>query len=126
MKDSQRFIMKINLSKNTFARESTADCIDRFIGGRGVGSKILFEELPAGADPLGPQNVLVLNTGPLSGSAAPASGRTDVSALSPTNNYHGGTNFGGFWGAAPAVLGAPCSACTWSGFRKVITDFPTA
>ena len=105
MQDSQRFIMKIDLSEKTFARESTADYMDRFIGGRGVGSKILFDELPAGADPLGPQNVLVLNTGPLSGTAAPASGRTDVSALSPLNNYHGVTNFGGFWGAELSQAG---------------------
>ena len=105
MKDSQRDIMKINLSAKTVVRESAESYADRFIGGRGVGSKILYEQLPSGIDPLGPNNVLVLNTGPLSGTAAPASGRTDVSALSPMNNHRGVTNFGGFWGAELSQAG---------------------
>ena len=105
MNDSQRDILKINLSAGSVVRHSAESYADRFIGGRGVGSKILFEQLPPGTDPLGPDNVLVLNTGPLSGTAAPASGRTDVSALSPMNNYRGVTNFGGFWGAELSQAG---------------------
>ncbi|RJQ58440.1 MAG: hypothetical protein C4530_10575, partial [Desulfobacteraceae bacterium] len=68
-------------------------------GGRGIGSRILNDELPRGIDPLGPENLLILSNGPLSGTAAPGSGRVDVAAKSPMNGYRAVTNFGGYWGA---------------------------
>jgi aldehyde:ferredoxin oxidoreductase len=98
-KGKEGAILKVNLTENAVTRESTAPYADRFIGGRAVGAKILYDELRPGADPLGPGNVLLFNNGPLSGTAAPSSGRVDVSAKSPMNNFHGVTNFGGFWGA---------------------------
>ena len=96
---SQRVILKIDLSDRTFEKEDTLPYIDLFIGGRGIGSKLLYDNLNPNVNPLGPENILVFNTGPLSGTAAPASGRVDVSAKSPMNNYHAVTNFGGYWGA---------------------------
>ncbi|MBW1697185.1 MAG: aldehyde ferredoxin oxidoreductase family protein [Deltaproteobacteria bacterium] len=96
---SQRVILKIDLSDRTFEKEDTVPYIDLFIGGRGIGSKLLYDNLNPNVDPLGPENILVFNTGPLSGTAAPASGRVDVSGKSPMNNYHAVSNFGGFWGA---------------------------
>ena len=101
----QRFIVTVNLTDRTVEKESAAPYADRFIGGRGIGSKILFDNLPQRVDPLGPENVLIFNTGPLSGTAAPASGRVDVSGKSPMNNYHAVSNFGGFWGAELSQAG---------------------
>ena len=91
MNYSLRHILNVDLSDGSIRRESTEPDVARFVGGRGVGSKILYKKLPPHNDPLGPNNVLVLNTGPLSGTAAAASGRTDVSAQSPMNNFHGVT-----------------------------------
>jgi aldehyde:ferredoxin oxidoreductase len=105
MNYSLRYILNVDLSDGSIRRESTEPYAARFVGGRGVGSKILYEKLPPQNDPLGPDNVLVLSTGPLSGTAAAASGRTDVSAQSPLNNFHGVTNFGGFWGAELSQAG---------------------
>ncbi len=105
MNYSLRYILNVDLSDGSIGRESTEPYAARFVGGRGVGSKILYEKLPPQNDPLGPNNVLVLSTGPLSGTAAAASGRTDVSAQSPLNNFHGVTNFGGFWGAELSQAG---------------------
>ena len=99
MKDIESLILRLNLTDRTVTRETTGSYADLFVGGRAVGSKILYDELQPGIDPLGPGNVLVFNNGPLSGTAAPSSGRVDVSAKSPMNNFHGVTNFGGFWGA---------------------------
>jgi len=97
--DHQRMILKIDLSRKTAEKESTAPYEGRFIGGRGIGSRLLLQHLAPGVNPLGPENVLIFSTGPLSGTAAPASGRVDVTGKSPMNDYHAVTNFGGFWGA---------------------------
>ena len=40
---------------------------EKFLGGRGIGARILFDELSPGVDPLGPENVMVFATGPLQG-----------------------------------------------------------
>ncbi len=92
-------ILYIDLTNRSHRVESASPLVDSYIGGRGVGSKILYDELMPGVEPLGPDNVMVFNNGPLSGTAAPGSGRVDVSAKSPLNNYHAVTNFGGYWGA---------------------------
>src|SRR4030042_880334 len=95
----QDLILSVDLTKRTVTRHPVDPYVPLFIGGRAVGAKLLYDSLPPGADPLGPENVLVFNNGPLSGTAAPSGGRVDVSAKSPMNNYHGVTNFGGYWGA---------------------------
>ncbi|UCF93134.1 MAG: hypothetical protein JSW39_02965, partial [Desulfobacterales bacterium] len=105
MNASDPMILQVDLSDRTIVRRDPAPYAARFAGGRGVGSKILYDALKPGVDPLGPENVLVFNTGLLSGTAAPAAGRTDVSAKSPLNGYHGVTNFGGFWGAELSQAG---------------------
>ncbi len=80
MKDIESLILRLNLTDRTVTRETTGSYADLFVGGRAVGSKILYDELQPGIDPLGPGNVLVFNNGPLSGTAAPSSARVDVSA----------------------------------------------
>ncbi|MBW1961927.1 MAG: aldehyde ferredoxin oxidoreductase family protein [Deltaproteobacteria bacterium] len=92
-------ILRVDLTNQIYEIQSIAPYVMDYIGGRGIGSKILYDELPPGIDPLGPKNMLLFNNGPLSGTATPGSGRVDVSAKSPMNNYHAVTNFGGYWGA---------------------------
>ena len=43
-----------------------------FVGGKGFGAKLLYDLTPAGADPLGPENVIMFFTGPLTATAAPS------------------------------------------------------
>jgi aldehyde:ferredoxin oxidoreductase len=92
-------ILRVDLSRGTHSTESVEPYVEEYLGGRGIGARILWEKLPAKANPLGPENVLIFSNGPLSGTAAPSSSRVDVTAKSPLNNYHAVTNFGGFWGA---------------------------
>ena len=54
-------ILRVDLGRRAHRTESVAPYMGDYIGGRGVGSKILFEELPVGADPLGPENILIFN-----------------------------------------------------------------
>lgn len=65
------------------------------LGGRGLSSKIVSEELPPNVDALGPENKLVLAAGLLAGTAAPNNGRLSVGAKSPLTNGIKETNAGG-------------------------------
>jgi aldehyde:ferredoxin oxidoreductase len=76
----------------------------RFLGGYGLGAAILFERIPAKADPLGPENMLGFLPGLLTGSGAPFSGRWMVAARSPLTGGWGDSNCGGNFG--PALRGA--------------------
>jgi aldehyde:ferredoxin oxidoreductase len=65
-----------------------------FIGGRGLAARILWEYMPRGADPLGPDNLLVLAVGPLTGLPLPSSGKMVVAAKSPLTGGYGDGNIG--------------------------------
>lgn len=69
----------------------------KYLGGRGIGARILLEELPAGVDPLGPENILVFATGPLQGTGAAGAGRNVVMAKSPKTGSVSGSYVGGFF-----------------------------
>jgi aldehyde:ferredoxin oxidoreductase len=69
-----------------------------FIGGYGLGARLLYDRIPAGADPLGPQNVLGLLTGPLTGTPAIIGSRFVAVAKSPKTGGWGDANCGGHFG----------------------------
>jgi aldehyde:ferredoxin oxidoreductase len=77
----------------------------KYLGGRTLNSKILFDEVPKGADPLGPDNCLIIGTGPLTGVMGPATGRFTVTAKSPLTGIHGDANGGGDFGAEVKYAG---------------------
>jgi aldehyde:ferredoxin oxidoreductase len=70
-----------------------------YLGGRGINVKFLYENLPAGIDPMGPDNMLIFSCGLLTGTAAPASARLHINALSPLTGLLGSSNIGGGFGA---------------------------
>ena len=81
-------------------REETADenvCRD-FIGGYGIGARILYSRQKAGADPLGPENTLGFITGPLTGTPAIGGSRYAVVGKSPLTEGWGDANSGGHFG----------------------------
>jgi aldehyde:ferredoxin oxidoreductase len=61
---------------------------EQFLGGRGLGAYYLFKMLPAGADPLGPDNPLIFTSGPLSGTTAPGSARAALVTKSPQTGLY--------------------------------------
>jgi len=71
---------------------------DAFLGGRGIGVRILLEELHVGVHPLEPENILVFATGPLQGSGFPGAGRHAIIGKSPKNRTINESYCGGFWG----------------------------
>jgi aldehyde:ferredoxin oxidoreductase len=70
----------------------------QYLGGYGLGARILYELMPAGADPLGPANVLGFLTGPLTGTPALIGSRYVVVGKSPLTGGWGDANSGGTFG----------------------------
>ncbi|MEM4724769.1 MAG: aldehyde ferredoxin oxidoreductase N-terminal domain-containing protein, partial [Candidatus Hadarchaeum sp.] len=69
-----------------------------YLGGRGFVSRLLYEYIPEGTNPLGLDNVLIFAVGPLTGTVVPTSARFSVGAKSPLTGLIGEGNAGGFWG----------------------------
>jgi len=66
-----------------------------YIGGAGYGARLLYDELPKGVDPLGPDNIMVLATGPLSLSQVPGGGSIVLCFKSPLTGIWGESRVGG-------------------------------
>jgi aldehyde:ferredoxin oxidoreductase len=92
-------ILDVNLStkeiKKTRLDEET---VRKYIGGLGLGVKIIYDVVGPEVDPMSDNNVVVIAPGPLNGTAAPTNGRTHVVTKSPLTGILGMGNFGGFWG----------------------------
>jgi len=69
-----------------------------FIGGRGLGARLLWDLVGPGVYPLSPENVLIFTNGPLTGTAYQTSNRFSVSTKSPLTGTILDANSGGFWG----------------------------
>ena len=66
-------ILRVDLTEGTISREEIpGDWAKRFIGGAGLATKYLYEEVPPNAEPLGPENKLIFMAGPLTGTASPS------------------------------------------------------
>lgn len=94
-------ILRVNLTDGTVAEEKTRlDWAETFVGGAGLATRYLYEEVPRGADSLGPENRLIFMTGPLTGTASPSASRYSVVAKSPLTGIWGHGNSGGTFGPA--------------------------
>ncbi len=92
-------ILHVDLTRRvSWVEPVPPDMVTRFVGGRGVNVALLWELLPRGADPLGPDNPLIFGTGLLTGTEAPSSGRTTVTCRSPATGWYLKTSGGGHWG----------------------------
>ena len=76
-----------------------------FLGARGLDMYLLYNHLPAGIDPLGPDNVFLVSAGPLTGTPAPSPSRTHVGGKSPLTGLVGCANMGGFFGPELRLAG---------------------
>lgn len=89
-------ILKIDLNSNQFSIEAIRETIlEKYLGGKGLASHLLYEINPAGVDPLSPKNNLIFMTGPLGGSTIWGCCRYGVFTKSPltglfTESYSGG------------------------------------
>jgi len=92
-------ILEVNLTTSTVSeRPLDMDMARLYLGGRGLGARLLWDEVGPGIDSLSPQNVLIFTVGPLTGTGYQTSNRFSVSTLSPQTGTVLDANSGGFWG----------------------------
>lgn len=80
-------LLRVNLTDGTHSIEGSDKYFD-YIGGKGMANRIMYDEVPAGTDPVAPENKIVFAVGPNTGSSAPCSGRITISTLSPFTKYN--------------------------------------
>ena len=92
-------ILNVDLSTGQLTDEVLDEALCRdFLGGYGIGAKLLYDRMKPGVDPLGPDNLLGLFTGPLTGSPSIEGNRFVVVCKSPLTDTWGDANCGGTWG----------------------------
>jgi aldehyde:ferredoxin oxidoreductase len=87
----------LNEFRVTEREVSSRDSIE-FLGGFGMNTKLLMDEMDPSVDPVSEKNVLIFGVGPLVGTFAPTANRTDVSGKSPLTGLMGTSNSGYSWG----------------------------
>ncbi len=91
-------ILRVNLTEHKYAIEDLDEDLARdYIGGRGLATKILYDEIDPAIDAFDPENKLIFATGPLTGTGAVGSSRFVVVTKSPLGNIGNG-NAGGYFG----------------------------
>ncbi len=106
-------ILRVDLNnRTTTVQETPFDSMRQFLGGRAFGAYTLLNEIPAEADPLGPENKLMFATGMLTQSKLSGASRFSVIAKSPLTGGYGESEAGGWWG--PELVAA--------GFNAIILE----
>ncbi len=91
-------ILQVDLSRREVQIQEHDDAFyRRYLGGRAMALYHLLNEMPVGADPLGPDNVLVFAPGVITGAAVSGQSRNGVGAKSPLTGGLGSSEVGGFW-----------------------------
>jgi aldehyde:ferredoxin oxidoreductase len=92
-------ILDVNLSDKTIkSYPLDMEMAHQYIGGRGLGARLLWDLVGPEVEPLSPENVLIFATGPLTASGAQTSNRFTVSTKSPLTGTILDANSGGWWG----------------------------
>ncbi len=106
-------ILRVDLTEGKTVTTPTSEYVPKFLGGRGLGAKICWDEVPPEVAAFDPENILVFATGPLQGTLSPTSGRFKIMGKAPqtgpVESYcHSGV--GGHW--APELK--------WAGYDAVV------
>ncbi len=99
-------ILRVDLTSGTIADEALdPDVASRWIGGVGLGAKILYDEVPPGVEWDDPENRLIIAAGPLAGTKVHGAGTYCAVTKGPMTNYAGSTQANGFFGAYLKMCG---------------------
>ena len=92
-------ILDIDLTTQTYKTYPLdMEMARQFIGGRGLGARLLWDVVGPNIDPLSPENVLIFTNGPLTATGYQTSNRFSVTTKSPLTGTVLDANSGGFWG----------------------------
>ena len=89
-------LLTVDLDGRTTTESDIEDERKRYIGGRGLATKLAHDRIPFGADPLGSDNRLFFTTGPMQASQMSFTGRMNATAVSPLTDGLASSNAGGF------------------------------
>ncbi len=113
-------ILRVNLTEHKIEKQQLPqNLIEDYLGGRGIGIKILYDELPAGTKPFSPENIVVFSTGVLGGTFAPASARLTVTSKSPETNFYCKSNVGSHFSPELRFAGYDCILVTGASEKPV-------
>jgi len=99
-------ILRVNLNSGRISTEPLPEVALRpLLGGKGLGAYYLLKEQPAGVQPLSPDNKLIFNVGPLTGTTAPTAGRFGSTTKSPSTNTYSDAYCGGYFGQTMKYAG---------------------
>jgi aldehyde:ferredoxin oxidoreductase len=88
--------LRVDLDRwEAYAEPISMDTMHKYLGGAGYGARLLYDELAKDADPLGPENIMILATGPLSLSQVPGGGSLMLCFKSPLTQIWGESRIGG-------------------------------
>ena len=97
-----RNCLSVDLTDGIIERNGLSDSfLERYIGGRGFGAKVVWDNLRKHdfqVDPLGPENILAIAAGPLTGAYLPSSGKNSFVSISPATGLYGDSSMGGSFG----------------------------
>lgn len=94
-------LLRVDLGRGTVEKQDTSDYLPDWYGGRALAARIAWDEIPPGTGAFDPASPLMILTGPLTGTAAPCSGRTTVCGISAQGypvEWYSRSSFGGHWG----------------------------
>lgn len=107
------FSLWVNLTKGEIEkRPLEEDLVRKYLLGAGYLSRVLYDSIPKGIDPLSEKNVIGFATGLLTGSMFPQASRHVVAALSPLTDVWGESHAAGFWGPELKLAGYDVIFCT--------------
>jgi aldehyde:ferredoxin oxidoreductase len=110
-------VLFVDLTKGGFKEEVIPDEIyEKYLSGTGLAAYLLYNRIPAGADPLGPKNILGLMSGLLTGTGSLFSGRWMAVGKSPLTGGWGDANCGGQF--SPAIKRAGYDGIFFTGASK--------
>lgn len=99
-------ILHVDLTTGTLTVEEPPETFYRkYLGGQGIGMYYILKEMPAGADPLGPENVLAITLSVVTGAPVSGQSRVMANAKSPLTGAIGDAQAGGFWPAEAKAAG---------------------
>jgi len=106
-------ILHVDLTEcKTHIETVTDEFALKYIGGRGWGARLVWEHMKDDIDPLGPDNIIVIAPGPLSGLYLPAAGKTSFCSISPATGIYGDSNLGGMFGVELRMAGFDAAVIT--------------
>jgi aldehyde:ferredoxin oxidoreductase len=112
-----------DLTKGTLEpKELDPEITEAYLGGRGLATRLFYDVVDPGCDPLGEDNVVVLATSPVVGTSAPTSCRGHMVFKSPLTNVIGSTNCGGSWAYHLKCTGYDVLVIKGKAFEPVMID----